>query len=476
MNNRFYLISADGRLAMMLVVSVMIGFSCGMLGLPPALVMLLVVPSVSMLLYPEIIALGAIIASSNMQIAAALGLCRHGLLLSPNNQALLLTQAMAYYRSKRFEEAELAITRALEAKPSAIGYINRAGVRCNLSKFEEAEKDVNKAILIEPRQYLAFQNRAVARFGMQNYEGCLEDCRYLQKLGKNPPVVRLLINESYLWTGRLSQVEAETTPMIGKVKAGSIEALSLALLLYYRNQFIECLEICAQVSDAEPYACQFVHCQGFAYWALSEGELALQSATRAIMLNPLAENGHLLRAYVYADAGLTDQALMEIWSEPVVKSRLSIARDGEAYVHWRRGEWHEMLTAATTAVERCPTFAFSQALLSLALAGVGRIDEALEVAQKATKLQPLESFGWYSLANAYWQKEQIDEALKSLTTAIEANPHDRWSYGMRADLYKQVGDQVKAEKDRAHYTELQSKLMANINPDRRPALLPELHP
>lgn len=439
-----------------------VGVVCAAMHLHSYMMFLLLAPFILLFLYPEILAGLATGFLLGNQQGACMTMCNHGLALMPASQGLLTAKALALFRSKNYEEAEAAMTKSLEGRPRpALGLINRAAMRCWLAKFEEAEQDASEAIERAPKKLLAYQNRAVARYGQQNYEGCLEDCFYLQKRGRETPAVRLLMTDCYLITGKIAQAEAVAVKLIGKAKAGSYDALCLAQLQYFRNQFVEVLASCAEVAEHEPLACHFIYLQGFAYWGLSEGELALQAAARALALKPQAENGYLLRAYVLADAGRLDEALSECQAEPVVKSRFSICRDAEAYVFWRRGEWDKMLAASSQAVERCPAAAFSQAMHSLALAGLGRVEEALEAGRKATEVHPLEPRGWHSLANAQLEKGEVAEAIKSLDRGLSADPHDRLSYQLRAQAHRLAGDDKKACVDQARYDQLQSKFIAN---------------
>ena len=438
---------------------------CVWFNLRYGMILALLAPFVPLFFYPECLAWAADQLLICNREEASNTICDHGLAHFPTSQGLLTAKSLVLFRAKRFEEVESETTKVLRLNPISVqNLLNRSSARCYLSKFEEAELDANQAIGLAPNWHDAYLNRACARLGQQNYEGCLEDTKLLQRLGKHVPAARFSAVSCYLMTGRLSEAEALTAGLIGRVKHGSYDALSLALIHSWRNEYAEVLEICAQVTDQEPLAYEFILFQAHSYFELSEGSLAMDSIARAIALDPYAENCHLLRAFVLADAGRLDEATAECQRIREGCASATMTRDAQAFVFWRREQWDKMLEASGQAVERCPTSTSSHALRSLALAGLERLEEARESGRKATTLQPLQAFGWYSLANAYFKNGQVSESLDCLNTALTNDPHKRYCYQLRAQVHLQAGDKVQAARDQAKYDELQAKFVAGWQP------------
>jgi predicted Zn-dependent protease len=99
----------------------------------------------------------------------------------------------------------------------------------------------------------------------------------------------------------------------------------------------------------------------------------------------------------------------------------------------------------------------------LALAGLGRLNEALDEGTKATQLDRLGQIAWYALANAYLKRDQIDQAIKSLDTGLAADPNYRFSYQLRAEAHRRAGHDGEAEKDQSKFEQLQAQYMANFH-------------
>ena len=131
-------------------------------------------------------------------------------------------------------------------------------------------------------------------------------------------------------------------------------------------------------------------------------------------------------------------------------------------MRFRRGEFEEMLNCTQQAITASPKSAYVHALNSLALAGLGRVDEALDEAIKATELHDLEALAWYALANAHFKQGQVEQAISDLNTGLEADPHFRFSYLLRAEAHRLAGHAVEADKDQSRFDQLQTKFMANL--------------
>jgi tetratricopeptide (TPR) repeat protein len=463
---RFYSMNTERRLRLFVaVVIVPAGAVCAFMHLRDGMFFALVAPFFLIFLLPESMAFAADSLIRFKQVKACNAICNFGLAYFPASEGLLTAKSLMLYQAKRFEEAECELTKVLSLNPISVqNLIDRSAARCYLAKFEDAEVDANLAIGLAPRWHDAYLTRACARLGQQNYEGCLEDTKLLQQFGKHVPAARFSAVSCYLMTGRMGEAEAVTSGLIGKVKNGTFDALSLVYVHFNRNDFAEVLEACAQVTDQEPLAYEFISMQAASYFMLSEGALAMELTARAIALQPSAEDSHLLRAFVLADAGRLDEATSECARIRAGSVSTSMTRDAQAFIFWRQEQWRKMLEASDQAIERCPTSTSSHALRSLALSGLERFEEALDAGQKATTLQPWLAFGWYSLANGYLKSGQVSEALNCLNTALTNDPHNRYSYQLRAQVHLQAGDEIQAAKDQAKYDELQAKFVANWQP------------
>lgn len=94
----------------------------------------------------------------------------------PPNPAWLDLRGSAFAREKRYEEALADAERLVELRPDANAYCNRGSTRLSLNQDEAAEKDLSKALRLDPELELGYIKRCMARYRLQRYTEALPDC------------------------------------------------------------------------------------------------------------------------------------------------------------------------------------------------------------------------------------------------------------------------------------------------------------
>jgi tetratricopeptide (TPR) repeat protein len=108
------------------------------------------------------------------------------------------------------------------------------------------------------------------------------------------------------------------------------------------------------------------------------------------------------------------------------------------FLHFQRHE--EAIAEAEQAIAMDPNDADSYIALAGALSLSGRPEEALQLVQRAMRLNPhYPSFYLYELGLAQFSMEQFDKAVVSLERATALNPDDRWSFRLLLATYGLLG-------------------------------------
>jgi tetratricopeptide (TPR) repeat protein len=107
----------------------------------------------------------------------ALADSNRSLLLDPENAAGYACRGSVYVQTGRYEEAVADMTAYLERvpKPQALEWQIRATAYLNLRRWPEAEKDLDAAIHIAPRNGFLFHLRSIARAGQGRWEDAVND-------------------------------------------------------------------------------------------------------------------------------------------------------------------------------------------------------------------------------------------------------------------------------------------------------------
>ncbi len=413
-------------------------------------------------LYPELLLLIAREFRSLKEDNLVETICKHSLDLMPSNCRILIDQYNSLMAMKRHQEAKTYSDWATRIAPKYWrAWYSSAVVATWLDDYEGAGTDIEKALELAPSNQNALAVRAFIRNYLGDQQGFREDCARINPKSKAGPLIRKLSAVEHIRAANFRAAENIISKLPKHPKAGSDDAVALAYFKFSQNQFNEIVTICSQVPEEHPAAYWFLEVKSSAYRRLNEGALALQTISRSIALRPERTDGYKRKALVLADAGLLNQALVACKRNEVLGKKES-SQKAEAYVRFRRGEFEEMLNCTQQAINASPKSAYVHALNSLALAGLGRVDEALDEAIKATELHNLEALAWYALANAHLKQGQVEQAISDLNTGLEADPHFRFSYLLRAEAHRLAGHEVEADRDKSKFDHLQTKFMANL--------------
>ncbi len=109
-----------------------------------------------------------------------------GLQIAPGMALLYLNRANAYLYKPNFNAAIADANKALELKVEKPddAYTIRGTARAGLGDYNSAIADCNRAIKLNPRNALAYNNRANNKLRLRDYAGALSDCN--RSIALNP--------------------------------------------------------------------------------------------------------------------------------------------------------------------------------------------------------------------------------------------------------------------------------------------------
>jgi type IV pilus assembly protein PilF len=166
---------------------------------------------------------------------------------------------------------------------------------------------------------------------------------------------------------------------------------------------------------------------GAAYYREGQAELAIDTFSRAVKLNPRNWRAHSLLGLAYVSKG---QAVL---AEESFKAALRLAPE-EAEIHNNYGTFlvavgrtEEAMSHFEAALQdidyRNPALIYSN--LSGALLAVGRPEDALRAAQEAVRRSPMLCAGWHQIGKAAEQLKDTQEALDAYDALAKQCPSER---------------------------------------------------
>ncbi len=96
--------------------------------------------------------------------------------LNPNNADYHYLAASIYQKQKRIDEAAEAYSKAIALDTSKVNYFfNRGNCYLMLEQYIEAIDDFSSVLLLDKEHFSALNNRAYAKYSMEDLEGACED-------------------------------------------------------------------------------------------------------------------------------------------------------------------------------------------------------------------------------------------------------------------------------------------------------------
>ncbi len=134
---------------------------------------------------------------------------------------------------------------------------------------------------------------------------------------------------------------------------------------------------------------------------------------------------------------------------------------GVAYAHKKEDD--RAIEDYTKAIDLDPKFAIAYNGRGYAYAGKKEYDRAIEDCTKAIELDPKYAFAYYNRGYAYTGKKEYDKAIEDYTKAIELDPKYAFAYNGRGYAYTGKKEYDKAIEDYTKAIELDPKYASAHN-------------
>jgi tetratricopeptide (TPR) repeat protein len=129
----------------------------------------------------------------------------------------------------------------------------------------------------------------------------------------------------------------------------------------------------------------------------------------------------------------------------------------QAHKAMMSGRPDEAATILRRAIDQAPTRSDLYAMRSRAYDSAGKMNAALEDANKCIELQPNDAFCYLNRSRVYMSMEKNQAALDDANKAISLAPDEPDGYFRRADIYTDMGKDALAKADEAKADELDKK-------------------
>jgi len=227
--------------------------------------------------------------------------------------AELFEKGYSFHTSGSYNDAIYAYGKAIELDPKyAMAYNNRGAVYDNIGNYSQAIKDYDRAIDLNPKYVEAYYNRGNAYGSLGNYSQEIKDYDKAIELNPNDEEAYNNRGAAYRSLGNYSQAikDYDRAIDLNPKYAGAYYNRGIA---YGRlGNYNQAVKDCDKAIELNPKLAEAYINRGAAYYSLDNYSQALKDFGRAIELNPKLAKAYYNRGKAYNSLGNYNQAIADM--------------------------------------------------------------------------------------------------------------------------------------------------------------------
>ncbi len=353
-----------------------------------------------------------------------------------------------YMRLNRFPEARAVVEKMLERDSTRWEYWVAYGQILEvLQDSTGAVSAYEKAIALNPEEEKALRRLYLFFSRNENWEGLAHSLRRI--LPRIPPNDRLhyLLAESLFRSGKLTQAREALQPLLAKEEFRSQTLFLLGQIALREENFPEAAARFRELTRLEPHSRQAWELLALLYLQEEQPRTALEVLREALAAIP--EDSRLLSLYgnVLHQLNRDDEALKALEKAYALDPRDLTTITTLGIIYDERQQYPELDSLYEAALREYPEnpLLLNNYSYSLAERGI-RLEEALEMAQKAVAQEPengayLDTMGWI-----YYKMGLYQEALEWIQKAVSVREESAEVIEHLGDVHFKLGHVNEARK------------------------------
>ena len=361
---------------------------------------------------------------------------------------LYRNRGLTYLLLDKYQEASKDLSRALELAPDDIWiHANRGLVAINLGESQQALADFNHALQLAPDEAGLYALRGLAYISVGDTTSAIQDLDYALTLDPYENTSYALRGIASLYLSEFQQAieyfnrTLEANPDVFWVY--SLRGMAY-LLLHEAQQAIDDLNYCLEL--APNYIWIYI-ARGQAYALLHESQLALDDLNHALELAPNLAQAYASRGFVYSLLDQPQQALQDCNQAIKLAPNLIYAYIGRGRAYLSLYQLPQAIEDFNHALELAPNFAYVYANRGTAYLSLFQIPQAIEDFNQALALAPKLAIAYSGRGMAYALTGQFEQAMQDCNQALTLDPSDATAYYYRGSVSLILQDPQAAIED-----------------------------
>ena len=365
-------------------------------------------------------------------------------------------RGLTYRNMGNYEDALKDFDRAIEIDPDYKWAIAHRGITYRLMKSnEDALKDFDRAIKVDPDYNLAIAQRGITYGEMKRYEDALKDFDRAIEIYSND---KLAIARRGITYGEMKRYEDALKDFDRSIEIYSNDKLAIALRGYtysLMKRYEDALKDFDRAIEINPDYTWAIARRGYTYSLMKRYEDALKDFDRAIEINPDDKWAIAQRSYTYRLMERYEDALKDfdraIEIDPDYK--WAIAQRGVTYREMKRYE--NALKDFDRAIEIDPNDKWAIAHRGITYREMKRNEDAIKEFDRAIEIDSDNAWVLSQRGYTYRWMNRYENAIKDFNRAIKLDPDYTWALARRGEYHLMLNQYDPALTDLNRAVELQ---------------------
>ncbi|MGB6296331.1 MAG: tetratricopeptide repeat protein [Rivularia sp. (in: cyanobacteria)] len=373
-------------------------------------------------------------------------------------------RGLTYRNMRNYEDALKDFDRAIEIDPGHKRAIAQRGVSYRLMKrHEDALKDFDRAIKVDPDYKLALSFRGNIYREMKRYEDALKDFDRAIKVDPDYKWAIARRGASYREMKRYEDALKDLNRAI-KIDPDYTSALAERGFVYREmKRHEDALKDFDRAIEIDSNYTWGLEQRGITYREVKCYKDALEDFNRAIQLHPENAWAFVQRGITYREMKHYEDALKNFDRAIEIDPDYNWAIAHRGYTYGLMRRYEDALKDFDRAIELNPDDAWAVAQRGYTYRLMKRYEDALKGFDHAIEIDPDYTQALAARGQCYLMLKQYDEALTDINRAVELQEDNDVSLYLRALVYKALNQSAKAKIDLANAVEF-AKPKYNENP------------
>ncbi|WP_293347462.1 MULTISPECIES: serine protease [unclassified Microcoleus] len=269
--------------------------------------------------------------------------------------ALYWRKGVTLRELKRDPEAIIAYTKSIEIQPHPYPYVNRGSLYGGKGDYDNALKDYNEAIKLDPKNAIAYSNRGDVYYNKGDYDNALKV--YTEAIKLDPKYAIAYSNRGNLYRekGDYDNALKDFNEAIKLDPKYAIAYSNRGNIYSDKGDYDNALKDFNEAIKLDPKLADAYYNRGNVYYGKGDKDNALKDYTEAIKLDPKNAFAYGNRGAVYGDKGDKDNALKDYNEAIKLDPKSTVAYFNRGAMYEKMGNQEKAIADFQTALLYCGT-------------------------------------------------------------------------------------------------------------------------